>query len=175
MVGERKVLSYVGEPGVDPGRETETYASLTLDVDHPRWAGVPFTLRSGKALAAASAEIAIHFRPLPGYVLQRWPGVEANTLRLGLTEPYVRLGTTLNGPERASITCDLEARSAGPRFAPYAHLVRQMLDREPTLFIRGDEAEEAWRIVDPVVRAWAAGEVPLQEYAAGTTPPGPAR
>jgi glucose-6-phosphate 1-dehydrogenase len=67
---------------------------------------------------------------------------------LGLTEPYVRLGTTLNGPEWSAITCDLEARSAEPRFAAYAHLVLQMLRGEPTMFIRGDEAEEAWRIVD---------------------------
>jgi glucose-6-phosphate 1-dehydrogenase len=174
-VGERRVPSYVDEPGVDPGRETETYASLTVDVDHPRWTGVPFTLRSGKAMAAESAEIALHFRPVPGYVLRRWPDVESNTLRLGLTEPYVRLGTTLNGPERSTVTCDLEARSAAPRFSAYAHLVLQMLQGEPMLFIRGDEAEEAWRIVDPVMQTWAAGKVPLQEYAAGTTPPGPAR
>ena len=64
-IGSRQVPSYVDEPGVDPSRNTETYASLTLDVDNPRWDGVPFTLRSGKALPADSAEIAIHFRPLP--------------------------------------------------------------------------------------------------------------
>ena len=64
-IGSRKVPSYVDEPGVEPGRNTETYASLTVEVDNPRWAGVPFTLRSGKALEADSAEIAIHFRPLP--------------------------------------------------------------------------------------------------------------
>ena len=126
-------------------------------------------------MAADSAEIVLRFRPLPDYVLRRWPGVESNTLRLGLTEPYVRLGTTLNGPEWSTIACNLEARSAEPRFAAYAHLVLQMLRGEPMLFIRGDEAEEAWRIVDPVMQPWSAGKVPLQEYVAGTTPPGPAR
>ena len=79
--------SYVDEPGVDPSRDTETYAALTLDVDSPRWDGVPFTLRSGKALEVDSAEIAIHFRPLPRYLLDRWPGVEPNVLRIGLLEP----------------------------------------------------------------------------------------
>ena len=64
-IGSRRVPSYVEEPGVDPRRNTETYASLTLEVDSTRWAGVPFTLRSGKALEADSAEIAIHFRPCP--------------------------------------------------------------------------------------------------------------
>ena len=48
-----------------------------------------------------------------------------------------------------------------------------MLKGDPMLFIRGDEAEQSWRIIDPVKTAWAAGEVPMQEYSAGQTPPGP--
>src|SRR5918997_1242038 len=174
-IGSRRVPSYVDEPGVDPSRNTETYASLTVEVNHPRWAGVPFTLRSGKAQPVPSAEIALHFRPLPRYVLDRWPGVEPNVLRLGLKEPYVRLGTTLNGPERTTQSCKLEACSAPPQFPAYAHLILQMLNNQPMLFILGDEAEEAWRIVDPVMKAWSGGNVPLQEYAAGTAPRGPAR
>ncbi|MFN8164168.1 MAG: hypothetical protein U0R26_10170 [Solirubrobacterales bacterium] len=93
-IGSRQVPSYVDEPGVDPSRNTETYASLTVEAENPRWVGVPFTMRSGKALEADSAEIAIHFRSLPGYLLDRWPGVEPNVLRIGLTDPYVRLATT---------------------------------------------------------------------------------
>jgi glucose-6-phosphate 1-dehydrogenase len=172
-IGSRQVPSYVDEPGVDPSRGTETYASLTLEVDNPRWTGVPFTLRSGKALAADSAEIAIHFRPLPRYLLEHWPGVEPNVLRLGLTEPYVRLATTLNGPDRTAESRELEARSSEPRFTAYANLILETLKSDPMLFIRGDEAEESWRIIDPVMTAWAAGDVPMQEYAAGGTPPGP--
>jgi hypothetical protein len=145
----------------------ETYASLTVEVHSPRWVGVPFTLRSGKALAADSAEIAIHFRPLPRYLLDQWPGVEPNVLKIGLTEPYVRLSTTLNGPERTADIRQLEARSTPPRFTAYAHLILDMLNSDPMLFIRGDEAEEAWRIIDPVMKAWTAGDVPMQEYPAG--------
>jgi glucose-6-phosphate 1-dehydrogenase len=173
VIGSRQVPSYVDEPGVDPRRGTETYASLTLEVDNPRWAGVSFTLRSGKALAADSAEISIHFRPLPSYLLDKWPGVEPNVLRLGLTEPYVSLATTLNGPDRTAESRELEARSSEPRFTAYANLILEMLKSDPRLFIRGDEAEESWRIIDPVMTAWAAGDVPMQEYAAGGTPPGP--
>ena len=173
-IGTRQVPSYVDEPGVDPSRDTETYASLTLQVDNPRWAGVPFTLRSGKALAADAAEIAVHFRPLPQYLLDQWPGVEPNVLTVGLTEPYVRLSTTLNGPEQTAETHQLEALSTPPRFTAYAHLIQEMLNSDPMLFIRGDEAEEAWRIVDPVMKAWSAGAVPMQEYPAGQAPPGPA-
>ena len=167
--------SYVNEPGVDPRRGTETYASLTVDVDNPRWSGVPFTLRSGKALPVDSAEIAIHFRPLPRYLLDQWPGIEPNVLRIGLTEPYVRLSTTLNGPEQTAEKHELEARTGLPRFTAYAHLILEMLRGDPMLFIRGDEAEESWRIVDPVVQAWSAGDIPIQHYAAGTAPPEPAR
>jgi glucose-6-phosphate 1-dehydrogenase len=170
-IGSRSVPSYVDEPGVDPSRNTETYASLTVDVDNPRWAGVPFTLRSGKALEADSAEIAIHFRPLPQYLLAQWPGVEPNALRIGLTEPYVRLTTTLNGPERTAERRELEAHSTAPRFTAYAHLIQEMLKGDPMLFIASDEAEEAWRIIDPVMNAWSGGDVPMQEYPAGGPPP----
>jgi glucose-6-phosphate 1-dehydrogenase len=167
MIGARQVPSYVDEPGVDSSRNTETYASLTVDVDSPRWAGVPFTLRSGKALSADVAEIAIYFRPLPPYLLAQWPGVEANVLRIGLTEPYVRLTTTLNGPDRTAESRELEARSTAPRFKAYANLIHDMLNGDPMLFITSDEAEEAWRVIDPVMHAWSAGDVPIQEYAAG--------
>ncbi|MEZ0294111.1 MAG: hypothetical protein ACAH82_16350, partial [Solirubrobacteraceae bacterium] len=100
----------------------------------------------------------------------QWPGVEPNVLRVGLIEPYVRLATTLNGPEQTAENRHLEARSTPPRLTAYAHLIQEMLDSDPMLFIRGDEAEEAWRIIDPVMAAWAADEVPMQEYAAGTEP-----
>jgi len=171
-IGSRHVPSYVDEPGVDPDRNTETYASITLDVHDPRWDGVPFTLRSGKALAADSAEIAVHFRAIPGYVSEQVPGVVPNVLRIGLSEPYVRLSTTLNGPERTAETRELEARSTEPRFTAYAHLILEMLHNDPMLFIRGDEAEESWRVIDPVMTAWSAGDVPMQQYPAGGTPPG---
>ena len=174
MIGSRPVSSYVDEAGVDPGRNTETYASLTVDVDNQRWAGVPFTLRSGKALQDASAEIAIHFRPLPRYLLAQWPGVEPNALRIGLTEPYVRLTTTLNARSGRPRGETSRRAPTAPRLTAYAHLIQQMLAGDPTLFITADEAEEAWRIIDPVMNAWSAGDVPLQEYPAGGEPPGPA-
>lgn len=171
-VGTRQVPCYTDEPGVDPGRNTETYASLTVEVNNPRWAGVPFTLRSGKATATDSAEIAIHFRPLPDYLTEQWPGVEPNVLRLGLMDPYVRLSTTLNGPQQQAEHRELELHSKPSPLTPYANLIREMLNNDPTLFIRGDEAEESWRIVDPVMQAWASGQVPMEEYPAGGELPG---
>jgi glucose-6-phosphate 1-dehydrogenase len=61
----------------------------------------------------------------------------------------VRLSTTLNGPERTAEIRQLEARSTPPRFTAYAHLLLEMLRGDPMLFIRGDEAEESWRVIDP--------------------------
>jgi glucose-6-phosphate 1-dehydrogenase len=146
---------------------------LTLEIDSARWAGVPFTLRSGKALEADSAEICVHFRPLPRYLLDRWPEVEPNVLRLGLLDPRCAPGHDAQRAGRTAETRELAARSTPPRFSPYANLILEMLAGDPMLFIRGDEGEEAWRIIDPVVRAWSAGQVPMQEYSAGHAPPAP--
>jgi glucose-6-phosphate 1-dehydrogenase len=85
---------------------------------------------------------------------------------VGLSGPCVRL-STLNGPERTAGIRQFGARPAPPRFTAYAHLIRDMINGNPMLFIRGDEAEEAWRIIDPVMNAWSAGDVPMQECPAG--------
>ena len=128
------------EPGVDPRRDTETYASLTLEVENPRWAGVPFTLRSGKAMPTDSAEITIHFRPMPRYL----PGPVAGR----------RAQRAQAGPDRALRAPGHDAERGGggagagdsscsrtPRRSAYANLVLEMLkgDATPQL-IRGDEA-----------------------------------
>jgi glucose-6-phosphate 1-dehydrogenase len=144
-----------------------TCAFLTLQVHSPRWAGVPFTLRSGRALAADSAEIAICFRPLPWYLPGQWPGAGPDVLTVGLAKPCVRLSTTLNGPGRTAGIRQLGARLAPPRFPACAHLIRRVLTSDPVLLSRGGEAEQAWRIIDPVMNAWSAGGVLLQEYPAG--------
>ncbi len=170
IIGTRQVPSYVDEPGVDPDRNTETYASVSFEVNSTRWAGVPFTLRSGKAVAEDSAEIAVHFKPLPDYLRDLFPGVVPNVLRVGLREPYVKLTTVLNGPEQNAETRELDTVSTPMKRTPYANLILEMLKNDPMLFIRGDEAEESWRLIDPVMSAWGRGEVPMQGYAAGSSP-----
>jgi glucose-6-phosphate 1-dehydrogenase len=110
-IGTRQVPS-VDEPGVDPSRNTETYTSLTLQVNSPRWNGVPFTLRSGNALAADSAEIAIHFPPAP-VPARPVAGVEPNALNVGLTEPL--RAAVHHAQRRIAGIRQLEARSTPPR------------------------------------------------------------
>jgi hypothetical protein len=98
---------------------------------------------------------------------------------VGLTEPYVRLSTTLNGPERTAEIRQLEARLTPPRFTAHAQLILDMLNSNPMLFIRGDEAEEAWRVVkrhqdppaDPSADRYSRNEPDARPGPGPTRPP----
>ena len=171
-IGSRTVPAYVDEPGVDPARNTETYAAVDLEMRSPRWAGTRFTLRHGKALARDTAEVAIHFRQAHDYFGDPRAGMLRNVLRIGLMEPYVRLETVLNGPDSIPVSRTLGMLSAQPRRTAYANLVAEMLSGRPAVFIGGGEAEELWRIFDPIVKSWANDDVPLRTYPAGGEPPG---
>ena len=81
-------------------------------------------------------------------------------LRIGLMEPYVRAGLNVLGADRAIVADELELCAATPTLPAYANLLRDMLRGEPMLSIRGDEAEEAWRIVEPVLAGWRGGQAP---------------
>ncbi|MGJ7440371.1 glucose-6-phosphate dehydrogenase [Aquipuribacter sp. MA13-6] len=166
------VPAYVAEDGVDPARRTETYADVTLSVQNGRWAGVPFRLRSGKALGQDRQEIALHFRPAAHQPFDQH--APADVLRFSLEPDQIGLEINLNG---AGDPFDLERATLHAGFAeqhlpPYSRLLAEILGGEPTLSIRGDEAEESWRIVEPILAAWASDDVPMQEYPAGSDGPG---
>ena len=171
-IGQRQVPRTSMSLGSTPPRHGDVCLADARGRE-PWWAGVPFTLRSGKAMPADSAEIAIHFRPMPRYLLD-WPGVEPGRACAGLTEPYVRLATTLERGGAARRAGDSSCSNA-PRRSAYANLVLEMLRGDATLLIRGDEAEESWRIIDPVTQAWTAGDVspgaPLAGRHLGRSPP----
>ncbi|MFC4855792.1 glucose-6-phosphate dehydrogenase [Actinophytocola glycyrrhizae] len=175
-VDERDLPSYTDEEGVDPARGTETFAEVTLHIENWRWAGVPFRLRSGKALATDRREIAVHFRPVPH---QPFATIDdqatRNVLRFSLDPDEIAVEINLNG---AGDPFELEREQLAATFArqqlpPYSLLLREIMQRDPTLSIRDDEAEESWRIVEPILAAWTDGTVPLEEYPAGSA--GPAR
>jgi glucose-6-phosphate 1-dehydrogenase len=169
----RAVPAYVDEDGVDPARGTETYAEMTVGVDNWRWAGVPFRLRSGKALGRRRTEIAVHFRPVP-HLPFGGARPEPDVLRIGLTPDGMALEINLNGSgdpfelEREVFT----AEPPQPDLPAYGLVLQELLHGETTLSISDAEAEESWRIVEPVLAAWAAGDVPLQDYPAGSDGPG---
>ncbi len=171
-VAGRALPDYADEDGVDPARQTETHAEVTVTVDNWRWAGVPFRLRSGKALGVDRQEIVVRFRPVPHLpFLGAEP--EPDVLRLSLSPDAIALEVNLNG---ARDPFALEREVLGARMSPhelpaYALLLRELLAGDTTLSISDVEAEESWRIVEPVLAAWAAGEVPLRDYPAGSDGP----
>lgn len=172
-VARRSIPDYVDEPGVEPGRRTETLAEITVEIKNSRWAGVPFRLRSGKALAADRRGIYLHFKPiahnLDGLVNRATP----NCLKLGMSPETIELSITTNGEgdmfELEDTT--LSAEIGASLIRPYGEILAGILDGNPLLSVRGDIAEECWRIVAPVLKAWAEDEVPLQTYPAGSSGP----
>ncbi|WP_346620682.1 glucose-6-phosphate dehydrogenase [Blastococcus montanus] len=173
-VGERELPDYAAEEGVDPARETETYAEFTVTVDNWRWAGVPFRLRTGKALRAGRREIVIRFKPVPHLAFTD-EEPQPDVLRLRLDPDGIELEVNLNG---AGDPFDLERRTLDIALPPaglsaYGLLLREMLAGDAALSISDVEAEESWRIVEPILAAWQAGEVPLGEYPAGSDGPVP--
>ncbi|NQX12890.1 glucose-6-phosphate dehydrogenase [Microbacteriaceae bacterium VKM Ac-2855] len=170
----RTLPSYVDENGVDPARGTETLAELTVGIDTWRWAGVPFTLRSGKALGQRRREIVIRFKPVP-HLPTGLHGAETPTvLRLFLAPDEMALELNINGP---GDPYQLERVSLGAEFGEgqllaYGEVLSGVLDDDPTLSVRGDTAEQCWRIVQPALDAWHRNEVPIEDYAAGSEGPG---
>ncbi len=169
----RNLPAYVDEQGVDPRRNTETLAELTLEVNNWRWAGVPFRLRSGKAVAASRKEIVITFKQVP-WLLPGLRGRELPTrLRISMGPDRMALDVNINGPadpfelDRIELSADFN----GGRLPAYGEVLAAVFAKDPTLSVRGDTAEECWRIVDPVLQAWRAGAVALEEYPAGSTGP----
>ena len=176
-VAGRALPDYTAEDGVDPERGTETYAEMTVTVENWRWAGVPFRLRSGKALRTDRHEIAVWFKPVPHLAFAEAAFGEAggadplpDVLRLHLEPDGITLELNLNGPgepfdlERRALDVDLPPR----QLSAYGLLLQEMLAGRSSLSISAVEAEESWRIVEPVLAAWRAGDVPLREYPAGS-------
>jgi glucose-6-phosphate 1-dehydrogenase len=166
------VPAYVDEDGVDPEHRTETFAEVELRLDNWRWHDTIFRLRTGKALGRDRKEVAVHFRPVPHLPRGMQGEPTPNVLRFGLEPECVVLHLSAVGPRAhtlvpVSLTAELEP----PELPAYAHLLLDVLNGDAALSIRGDEAEESWRVVTPVLAAWAQNRVPLQEYAAGSDGP----
>jgi glucose-6-phosphate 1-dehydrogenase len=173
----RAVPDYVEEDGVDPQRGTETFAEAVLELESWRWTGTRFVLRTGKALARRRKEAVVRFRPVPHLPFGDGDAEPAaNELRIGLDGPYnftLRLTGRATGPPSHLAPLILDAELPAPELPAYSRVLMDVLDGDSTLSIRGDEAEEAWRVLTPVLQAWADGRVPLQEYPAGSDGPPP--
>ncbi|MET1044157.1 MAG: glucose-6-phosphate dehydrogenase [Microbacteriaceae bacterium] len=172
-VADRELPAYLDEPGVDPANDTETLAEVTLEIDTWRWSGVPFRLRSGKALSDRRREIIVTFKPA-AHVPDGLRGTpHPNQLRIFIAPDELTLELNMNGPDDPDVLdrVPLVAHFGPGRLLAYGEVLAGILDDDPSLSVRADVAEQCWRIVQPVLDAWRAGDVPLDEYPAGSTGP----
>lgn len=173
-IGERPVPGYREEEHVPPGSVTDTFAALRLYVDNWRWQGVPFYLRSGKRLAADVSEVAIEFRPVPqslfgaplvNWLVFRMKPHESVDIRAWAKKPGLELEVhpvTLTTPYR---------RAHEMEYSAYDQLLLDALAGDRTYFLRFDEVEEAWDILEPVLQAWQESGEDLDFYPAGSQGP----
>ncbi len=178
-VAGHKVVDYRDEPNVSPNSDAETYVALKFTIDNWRWAGVPFYLRTGKALSRRDTEVAVRFKAAPSKMFDgnngRLPA--CNTLLMQIQ------------PDEG-VSLHFEAKQPGPQVMPrqvsmnfryadyfevapstgYETLIYDCLVGDQTLFKRADDIEFAWRAVQPFLDAWAnSGEV--HGYTAGSDGP----
>ena len=162
---------YRSEPNVNPRSGTETYVAMELAIDNWRWTGVPFYLRTGKHMTSRTTEIAIRLKPAPTAMFARTKGanIQANWIVIQIQ------------PEEG-IALDIEAKRPGPvvklagvkmgfaykdwfpaqQNVGYETLLYDAMIGDQTLFQRADQVEEAWRVVDDVLHAWA--ETPATDF-----------
>lgn len=169
MIGDREVPAYIDEAGVNPEHRTETFAEMDLELDNWRWAGTHFRLRTGKALRRNRKEVAVHFRQVPHLPFAHREQVRPNVLRFGLEPESVALELTGSGPRANTLVpLTLTTRLGPTELPPYAQLLLDVLTGKANLSIGAEEAEESWRVVTPILDAWAQDRVPLREYPAGS-------
>jgi len=169
-----EVPDYAAEEGVDPARRTETFAEVMLEIDNWRWAGTRFVLRAGKALHRRVKGVVVRFRPVPHLPFGHDVAACRNELRIGLDGPEtlsLHLTGSAPGPPAVLTPLALTAQLPAAELRGYSQVLLNVLTGDCTLSIRGDEAEEGWRIMSPVLNAWAENRVPLEEYPAGSSGP----
>jgi glucose-6-phosphate 1-dehydrogenase len=180
-IGDAEIVDYRSTEEVGPDSTTETYAALKLAIDNWRWAGVPFYLRTGKALGAKRTEVAIKFKQAPFAMFSCTPvtRLSQNYLVIGI-EPTqgitLQFNTKVPGP---AITIDgVEMKfhykdyfNAEPSTG-YETLIYDCMIGDNILFQRADGVEAGWRAVEPFLDAWKnAGATGLQRYPAGSEGP----
>jgi len=178
--GER-VVGYREEEGVKSDSITETYAAVEFRVSNWRWSGVPFYVRTGKHLGRNLTEIAVHFKPTPQALFARTPREEIDpnivALRIQPNEGItVTFGAKRPGFEMRTSTVHMDfcyKREFGMESpAAYEMLLLDVMRGDATLFIRADEAEAQWRLITPIIEAWAQQQPPdFPNYAAGSDGP----
>jgi glucose-6-phosphate 1-dehydrogenase len=174
-------VGYRQETKVNADSNVETYVALKLFVDNWRWSGIPFYLRTGKSLPVSASEVRVQFRPTPHVLFAAQCGqkLDPNSLVLRL-QPNEGISLRFNGkvpgtslevrPVRMHFSYDAEFGAYTPE--AYERLLLEAMGGDATLFIRRDEVETAWKIVDSIRQAWGSKPLTNREfYSAGTWGP----
>jgi glucose-6-phosphate 1-dehydrogenase len=177
----RPQAAYRSEALVRPDSSVETYVALKLHVDNWRWSGVPFYLRTGKCLPLSASEVRVQFRPTPNvlFAARCGPRLDSNSITIRL-QPNEGITMHINGkipgtsmqirPVRMHFSYDAEFGAYTPE--AYERLLLDAMSGDATLFLRRDEVEAAWSLVDSIRAGWS--RVPLSErefYPAGSWGP----
>jgi len=173
---------YREEPGVLADSRTPTFAAVRLYVDTWRWKGVPFYLRSGKGLAGRTTEVIIQFHCPPHMIFDVPEGQTIQCNRLVITiqpDEGIHLSFQTKVPDRGMALREsmlyFHYRSSYPRMPipeAYQRLLLDVIRGDASLFIRRDEIELSWRIMDPIIEGWAARSAePIPAYAVGSWGP----
>jgi glucose-6-phosphate 1-dehydrogenase len=174
------VVGYRQEEAVDPRSRTETFVAMRLSVDNWRWAGVPIYIRTGKRLPKRATEVVLQFQRVPhlafGSKLTRDLRPNMLLLRIQPDEGIcLFFGAKVPGEAFRLRSVDMDFSYAeafpGATAGGYERLLHDVMIGDATLFIRTDEVERAWQIVDPFMEAWGEDAVPLAQYPAGTWGP----
>ena len=180
-VGDTEVADYRKTPNVAPDSTTETYAALKLMIDNWRWAGVPFYLRTGKALRSRGTEVAINFKRAPFAMFRNTPverlAQNFLTMRIQPEESIsLQFNAKVPGPviTLAGVGMTFQYRDyfdAAPATG-YETLIYDCMVGDAILFQRADGIEAGWRAVQPFLDAWRnAGPKALTQYKAGSDGP----
>ncbi len=182
-IGGQKVKGYLDEDGVPSDSVTETYAALKLHIDNWRWRGVPFYLRTGKRMTESVSSIMIRFRQPPTQFFRdtQIKQMDRNWLVLGIQPcECLRIQLTAKQPglemDTHQVNLDAGFRSQNDIYSDaYEGLLLDIMQGDRSLFLRYDEVEYAWRIVDPILRVWSVERDFITSYPAGSWGPDESR
>ncbi len=171
-VNGEKVPGYLEELG-NPDSVVETYAALKLFIDNPRWKGVPFYIRTAKRLHEADTRISIRFKKAPLQVNEQ----DQNWLIIGIQPREcikMEIQAKVPGLDINTRTIQLDAANRlaeDDTVDAYEALLLNLMQGDNSNYLHISEAEAQWRLVDPVVKAWAADKSPVHKYPAGSRDP----
>ena len=180
-VDGRDMAGYLDEAGIPKQSTTETYAALKLFIDNWRWRNVPFYLRTGKRMASGQSMISIRFKHPPQQLFRETQiqEIAPNWLLLGIQpEQSIRAEVQVREPGigMRTRTTQLDASTCylgenGHPLEAYEALLLDVIEGDHSQFLRSDEVNWAWRVVDPVLKVWAVERDFIHTYPAGSWGP----